>query len=290
MKRPAGSHESTDTANARRSGQTADQPRGGCTNRLLRWIGKWLAAYLNHPARGAYPHPPTDLATFRRLLKPGDVVLVEGNRRISTAIKYLTQSTWSHAAIYIGCRRLVPDKGEQPAFVEADTQDGVRVVGIDVFEGFHLRICRPIGLSEADTAKVVDYVCTRIGDRYDLKNVFDLARYLLPTPPVPSPMRRRMLALGSGDPTRAICSSLIAGAFQSVHFPILPEITIVPDATKACKQCIREQLHIRHHSLFVPRDFDVSPYFAIIKPNTLNGFDYRKLDWTPEPIGSAEGA
>ncbi|MHB1274153.1 MAG: hypothetical protein ACYCZD_15580 [Rhodanobacter sp.] len=99
-----------------------------------------------------------------------------------------------------------------------------------------------------------------------------------------------MLALGSGDPTRAICSSLIAGAFQSVHFPILPEITTVPDATDDCKHCLREQLHIRHNSLFVPRDFDVSPYFAIIKPNALNGFDYRKLDWTPEPIESAEGA
>ena len=44
----------------------------------------------------------------------------------------------------------------------------------------------------------------------DLKNVFDLARYLFPVPPVPSRLRRRLIALGSGDPTRAICSTVIA--------------------------------------------------------------------------------
>jgi cell wall-associated NlpC family hydrolase len=37
----------------------------------------------------------------RAVLKPG-TFLVEGNLRMSSAIKYLTQSTWSHAAIYIG--------------------------------------------------------------------------------------------------------------------------------------------------------------------------------------------
>ncbi len=35
-------------------------------------------------------------------LRKGDVLLVEGTSRFSSAIKYLTQSTWSHAALYIG--------------------------------------------------------------------------------------------------------------------------------------------------------------------------------------------
>lgn len=166
--------------------------------------------------------------------------------------------------------------------VEADTEAGVHIVGLDNFQGLHLRLCRPIGLTAADATRVVDHVCARIGDRYDLKNVFDLARYLLPTPPVPSPWRRRMLALGSGDPTRAICSSLIAEAFQSVQFPILPHIETLPAPTDECADCTREQYHIRHHRLFVPRDFDVSPYFAIIKPNMVNDFDYRRLNWKPE--------
>jgi len=56
---------------------------------------------------------------------------------------------------------------------------------------------------------VVTCALARLGSRCDLKNVFDLMRYLLP-PPVRAPWRRRMLALGSGDPTRAIYFTLIA--------------------------------------------------------------------------------
>jgi len=120
---------------------------------------------------------------------------------------------------------------------------------------------------------VIRYAVQRIGHAYDLKNIIDLLRYFLPQPPVPSRWRRRMLALGSGDPTRAICTTLIAQAFQSVHYPILPTIEKVDDESR------REILHIRHHSLFSPRDFDVSPFFEIIKPTIATGFDYRRFEW-----------
>src|ERR1700685_4836173 len=70
--------------------------------RLLRAIGSLLSRYLNRQTLGAYPHPAADLALMSQILKPADVVLVEGKRRISTAIKYLTQSSWSHAALYVG--------------------------------------------------------------------------------------------------------------------------------------------------------------------------------------------
>ena len=79
-----------------------------------------------------------------------------------------------------------------------------------------------MGLRESDCRKLTAFAIARLGNRYDLRNVIDLARYLLPTPPVPLRFRRRMLALGSGDPTRAICSTLIAQAFQSIRYPILP--------------------------------------------------------------------
>ena len=74
-----------------------------------------------------------------------------------------------------------------------------------------------------------------------------------------------MIALGSGEPTRAICSTLIAQAFESVRFPVLPTVARVD------KDSRREILHIRHHSLFAPRDFDVSPFFAIVKPTIETG-------------------
>ena len=120
-----------------------------------------------------------------------------------------------------------------------------------------------------------------IRDRhYDLKHIFDLLRYLLPTLPVPTRFRRRLLALGSGDPTRAICSTLIAQAFESVHYPILPEIQRTWSDNPMQADCYAEIYHIRHHSLYTPRDFDISPFFDIIKPAIENGFDYRSLAWS----------
>jgi len=88
-----------------------------------------------------------------------------------------------------------------------------------------------------------------------------------------------MLALGSGDPTRAVCSSLIAQAFQSIKYPILPlRINESKDGGLG-GEFSREILHIRHHSLFTPRDFDISPYFKVIKPELAEEFDYKALDW-----------
>jgi hypothetical protein len=108
--------------------------------RLLRAIGSLLSRYLNQQTLGAYPHPAVDLALMSQLLKPADVVLVEGKRRISTAIKYLTQSSWSHAAIYVGECGGVDAEGRVRAFVEADMEKGVRAFPIEELEGLHLRI------------------------------------------------------------------------------------------------------------------------------------------------------
>src|SRR3984885_5251960 len=253
--------------------------------RLLRATGSFLSRYLNRQTLGAYPHPAADLALMSQILKPADVVLVEGKRRISTAIKYLTQSSWSHAAIYVGGCGGVDADGRVRAFVEADMEKGVRAFPIEELEGLHLRICRPVGLSSQDAHQVATHVLGRLGDRYDLKNVFDLARYLLPAPPVPTPWRRPMLALVSSDPTRAICSTLIAEAFETVGFPILPIVGSKAAAPLGCPDRVREVQHIRHCRLFVPRDFDVSPYFTIIKPSLCR--DYRSSAWVDadQPIG-----
>jgi len=106
--------------------------------------------------------------------------------------------------------------------------------------------------------------------------------------PVPQRWRRRALVLGSGDPTRIICSALIAQAFESVRYPILPKVTRVESRVAR-----RELLEIRHHSLYAPRDFDISPYFAVVKPTIENGFNYKSLHWAdlplPPPIDEAVG-
>lgn len=210
-----------------------------------------------------------------------DVILVEGNQRFSTAVKYLTQSTWSHAAIFVGAAdgggRLDADT---PSIIEADLKNGVIAVPLSKYADFNTRICRPVGLDDESREKIVQFMRDSIGMSYDLKNVVDLARYLLATPPVPSSWRRKMLALGSGDPTRVICSTRIAQAFQHIGYPILPSVeTLSEKDCERCQETVREIYHIRHHSLFTPRDFDVSPYFEIVKPTVRRGFDYKKLSW-----------
>jgi hypothetical protein len=157
--------------------------------------------------------------------------------------------------------------------------EGVRAVPLSKYQFVHTRICRPVGITSEDINKVIRYAVSRIGHRYDLRNIVDLARYLIKTPPVPTRYRRRMLALGSGDPTRAICSSLIAEAFQSVRYPILPEMEAVKHKDRIYATCRNEIFHIRHHSLFAPRDFDVSPYFQVVKPTLESGFDPYAVNW-----------
>ncbi len=257
-------------------------------------FGRRLARFLAQPRHVHGTSAPADLERLRACLRPGDVLLVEGNSRISSAIKYLTQSTWSHAALYVGPRpELGLVDGAPRCFVEADTVVGVRAVGLASFAGLHARVCRPASLSAADAARVAAHAVARIGDRYDLRNVLDLARYLIPTPPVPLRWRRRLLVLGGGDPTRAICSTLIAQAFESVRYPILPIIETRPRGDPLCPACVDEILHVRHHSLYVPRDFDVSPYFAVVKPTLFDGFDHQDLRWhdaAPRPALQETGA
>jgi hypothetical protein len=237
-------------------------------------FGRLLAHYLEKPESGYEPFTPSDGNTLRAVLRPGDVLLVEGNNHISGIIKYLTQSTWSHAALYVGPigDRCTPH-GEPLVLVEANIGQGVVAAPLSKYARYHTRICRPTNLTEDDAARVCAYATERIGFDYDLKNIFDLMRYLIPLP-VPQRWRRRMMALGSGHPTRIICSALIAQAFSVVRYPILPKVTLLE--SEAARQ---EILEIRHSSLYAPRDFDISPYFDVVKPTVRNGFDYRAVAW-----------
>ncbi len=247
-------------------------------------LGDWIAGRLVAESSGYEPFTPSDATTLKRILQPGDVLLVEGNQKISAAIKYLSQSTWSHSAIYVG-DALGPVKGgvEPKTLIEVNLGEGCVAVPLSKYETYNTRICRPVELTTEDRQKVVEFMVGKLGLKYDTRNIIDLARYLLPIPPVPVRWRRRMLSLGSGEPTRAICSSLIAQAFQTVLYPILPRVERLEDGKRAISPYSRREiLHIRHHSLFAPRDFDISPYFAIVKPTIEQGFDYRSLTWSEE--------
>ncbi|WP_144821068.1 lipo-like protein [Marinobacter piscensis] len=247
---------------------------------FLDWLSGHLAAYLSRQV-AQHSVPTSTYEALEKVIRPGDILLVEGNTRISVAIKYLTQSTWSHAALYLG-----PDagfgtseNGDCHTLVEADLEFGIRTLPLNFYRNSHTRICRPVGLDKGNLHMLTDYALSRLGQRYDMKNVFDLARYLIRTPPVPARHRHKLLSLGSGDPTRAICSTFIAEGFQRLRYPILPTIDSIPADDPNCAHCIREHYRIRQTSLFTPRDFDASPYFRIIKPTLENNFDFRAINW-----------
>ena len=252
---------------------------------------------------GRYQRRATnDIASLRRHIRKGDVVLVEGDQRVSEVIKYLTQSSWSHAAIYIGDELwkrnpamrhvLRTEFGEdaQHLVVEALVEEGVVASPLSKYLDFNIRVCRPYNLRREDLREILDDVIVQIGYRYDVKNLIDLARYFLPVSLVPRRLRQRALTFGSGLPTQVICSSLIAHAFGRVRYPILPEVTPT-DAPPIPRRPLawfgRRSAPIAGLfrtppiTLTTPRDFDISPYFEIVKFNILEDmrFDYRQIRW-----------
>ncbi|MEK9279161.1 lipo-like protein [Bradyrhizobium sp. ISRA442] len=242
-----------------------------------------LIARLQKPANRSEPLTSDDATTaLRHTLQPGDVLLVEGKGRISSSIKYITQSTWSHSALYVGPISGATNGGEPHVLIEANIDEGVVSAPLSKYLHCQTRICRPVGLTDADREQVCRYAFERIGLGYDFKNVIDLMRYLFPCP-FTQRRRRRTIALGSGDSRRIICSSLIAQAFDAVRYPILPNITHMENKSGRC-----EIAEIRHSSLYAPRDFDLSPYFMVVKPTLPAGFNYKNMRWADLQVDAAQ--
>ncbi len=242
---------------------------------INRAIGKSLANFLTKSIPGYRRIDTVAIADVASVLQTADIILVEGNTRISSAIKYLTQSSWSHACLYVGTDG---ESSSEPNLLEADLKEGVRLVNLDHYAEFNLRICRPVGLTAEDKQQLVNFARSKIGHQYDLRNVFDLVRYLIQKPAVPNRYRRAMIGIGSGEPTRAICSTLIAETFQSINYPILPRHGPLGKHGEV------PQYYKRHFTHFTPRDFDLSPYFTVVKPTLQKAFDFRTMEWMEENV------
>ncbi|MBF0368846.1 MAG: hypothetical protein HQL52_05235 [Magnetococcales bacterium] len=264
---------------------------------ITTWMGDRIVGWLTSEAQPS----GMPLCNFQRLtaeVRPCDVILVEGRSRVSEVIKTITQSPWSHSVLYIGrlsqiddlnLRRLLDQHyqgdSEEPLVVEAMMGEGTVVTPLSNYRTHHLRICRPKAISQWDALKVIEYAIHRIGTRYDVRQIIDLARFLLPYSILPRRFRSSLFSHQAGDTTRTVCSSMLAQAFMSVHFPILPVVQR-NDAGEL-------KLYRRNFRLFTPRDFDHSPYFEIIKYPLVGHEDlanYRNLPWDCEGlVCNAEG-
>jgi hypothetical protein len=273
----------------------------------VRPLADWFLREITRPRRRYRRFVYNDPQKLKARIEPGDVLLVDGDQRVSEAVKYLTQSSWSHSALFIGDALLRRDEttrretlrrfGRESRFliVEALVEKGVIVSPLLKYVDFNVRICRPIGLWPADREIVFGHVLSRLGHTYDRRNFLDLTRYLLPFHMIPPRLREDALHFGSGLATETICSTLLAEAFAAVRFPILP----VPlrERPRTLSARVRQRLlgrptrraysgllQARHPTLCVPRDFDLSPYFDIVKfhARELDEIDYRKLRWEAE--------
>lgn len=255
----------------------------GMVDRLQRAVTHWLTW---EPAAQGMP-----LSNYDRLLTmiaPCDVLLVEGRSRVSEVIKMISQTPWSHAALVVGPLSRIPETEprerilalyphidpEQHLVVEAVLGQGTIITPLSEYRGHHLRICRPTGIRPEDARQVVAFAIHQLGADYDVRQLFDLARFLFPYAILPRRWRSSLFTTRPGDNTRNVCSSMLAMGFMSVSYPILPVVQQEADGSL--------RYYKRNVRLFTPRDFDQSPYFEIIKYPLVaheDVFNYRDLPW-----------
>lgn len=257
-------------------------------------------ALLTQPRRSYEQWVPNNLEALRRSLRKCDVVLVEGDQRVSQVICYLTKSSWSHVAIYVGDALLEGDPqraaeltarfGEEARHLLVEAVDeGVVATPLSKYERFNLRICRPHGLRREDVPSVLAEIMRRLGHKYDVKHIVDLARHFFPVGIVPRRWRRMDFRFGRNRDNEVICSCMIAKAFARVGYPILPQGTVesASQAPSVLGRLLRRpqrrvaRFREQHPSLITPRDFDLSPYFEIVKFNHFADpyFSYRDIVW-----------
>jgi len=265
-----------------------------------------MAKFLVKPSRAYNQLWQNDIESIKSVLEPGDVVLVEGDQRVSQIIKYLTQSSWSHAALFIGDQLLtnpapgmadVKERfGDDASFllVESNIETGVSLTPLSKYRHYNIRICRPVGLKPSDVKQVVDAVVDQIGIAYDVGHIVGLMRYYFPFSFFPRRFQMTGARLDSSDSQTIICSSQIAMAFQGVRYPVQPQLVkrvqgrvTRPRLVDRIRRRPRRSPELTVYSpcnpmLITPRDFDLSPYFDIVKHSLrgANNFDYTRMRWS----------
>jgi len=260
---------------------------------VIRKLSHWLLKKQNTFQR-AYL---CDFDQISKKINVGDVILVESHNRIGTIIRHVTQSPWTHAALYIGRLNDIEDSelrniaahycGYDPdkqLIIESNIGCGVIITFLTNYQKSNIRILHPQGLTPEDSQKVVASSMSQLGMQYDLRHLLDLARFIFPWGIFPRRWRSSLFEHNALQPTKDICSSMIADAFQSVDYPILP---LIEEGYQNEFEFIQ-----RNDRLYTPCDFDYSPYFDVIKypffPLGQLGA-YHNLPWLRDAISDDDG-
>lgn len=256
---------------------------GRVKDRVWSFLVNWLTAQPDD-----HRLSPNDFDVIAERIRPGDVLLVEGRTRVGSIIKTLTRSPWSHSALCIGRLDEIEDLAvreiihahydgplDVPLMIEAELGRGTVITPLTFYSDFHVRVARPIGLSDTDSRRLTAFMVSHLGNDYDVKQLLDLARFLVPWWTfVPRRWQSSLFEHNAGQETKNVCSSLIAKGFNKIGFPILPLV----------EKSGNGQLHFyrRNPRLYTPRDFDYSPFFKISKypllKETPEGY-YKVLPW-----------
>ena len=266
----------------------------GVNIRPLRSFTRYLLKRLEEPNARYEQRIINNMENLYQHIQPGDVLLVEGRSNLSRIIGLLTQSPWSHVALYVGDQ--LPFQAEDEAgkaeygtihphaLIEAHEGTGVEAVPLRKYENYNIRICRPFGISSSDLQVVISEVIGNLGKQYDNQNIADLALMLMPR--FINPFRKRTVSacLGGCTEYQVICSGMIARAFQKVGYPIVPVLQQTDAQMLEHGNPYGSKLIMRHYSQITPRDFDLSPNFQVIKYNIvgLGRFDYKSI-WADKP-------
>ena len=119
------------------------------TTTFFDWIGERVARRLIRATSGYEPYAAARPELVAMTIRPADVLLVEGARsNVNSAIRYLTQSTWSHAALYVGLGAKLGEKDGQPlVLIEAELGSGVIASPLSKYSlaagSKAIAICRP---------------------------------------------------------------------------------------------------------------------------------------------------
>ena len=265
---------------------------------IRNWLWQYIVNWLNTEVSASTTQDTYDFDQLILDARPADVILFEGRSRVSEVIKLITLSPWTHAALYIGSvnsiknakaraqvRRFYDGDPTEPLVIESLLGYGTVLNPLSKYRNDHLRVCRASHLSLSDRNNITPFALEHLGIDYDVRQLLDLMRLMFPYGILPKRWRSTLFQHNVGKPTNIVCSSLIARCFQHVHYPILPIIrTDKNDQVRFYK---------RNFRLFVPGDFDYSPFFDVKKypsQKFINQFSHNHRTWCDLPEPTAKKA